>query len=133
MPHDPQPRPFSLNLVSSPPLPSGTAIDPVCGMTVDPAHAAASWQYQGKTYYFCCSHSHERFRNDPRRFLEGGAKEEMPSEPGQVEYFCPMDPDVVSDHPGACPKCGMALEPRTITLEEGPNPEAVDMRRRFWI
>src|SRR5438874_9602759 len=44
-----------------------------------------------------------------------------------------MDPDVVSDRPGSCPKCGMALEPRTVALEEGPNPELVDMSRRFWI
>jgi Cu+-exporting ATPase len=44
-----------------------------------------------------------------------------------------MDPDVLSDRPGACPICGMALEPRLITLDEGPNPELVDMTRRFWI
>src|SRR4029077_13724649 len=51
----------------------------------------------------------------------------------KVEYVCPMHPDVVSDHVGACPKCAMALEPRTITLEEGPNPEFVEMSRRFWV
>jgi Cu+-exporting ATPase len=51
----------------------------------------------------------------------------------KVEYTCPMHPEVVSDHPGSCPKCGMALEPRTVTAEESPNPEYVDMRRRFWI
>ena len=57
-----------------------------------------------------------------------------PPAPGtKVEYICPMDPEVVSDHPGACPKCGMALEPRTLVADEGPNPELADMTRRFWI
>jgi Cu+-exporting ATPase len=56
-----------------------------------------------------------------------------PPPPGaKVEYVCPMDPEVVSDRPGACPKCGMALEPRTAAADEGPNPELVDMSRRFW-
>jgi P-type Cu+ transporter len=51
----------------------------------------------------------------------------------KVEYTCPMHPEVVQDSPGACPQCGMALEPRTVTMEEGENPELVDMRRRFWV
>src|SRR5205085_5592439 len=51
----------------------------------------------------------------------------------KVEYSCPMHPQVVSDRPGSCPICGMALEPRTITPEEGPNPELADMSRRFWV
>jgi Cu+-exporting ATPase len=53
--------------------------------------------------------------------------------PLTVEYTCPMHPEVVSDRPGSCPKCGMALEPRTAAPEEAPNPELVDMSRRFWI
>lgn len=51
----------------------------------------------------------------------------------KVEYICPMHPEVVSDHPGICPKCGMALEPRTVQLDESPNPELIDMSRRFWV
>jgi Cu+-exporting ATPase len=51
----------------------------------------------------------------------------------RVEYTCPMHPEIVRDEPGSCPICGMALEPRTVTLEEPPNPELVDMTRRFWI
>jgi Cu+-exporting ATPase len=51
----------------------------------------------------------------------------------RVQYSCPMHPEVVSDHPGSCPKCGMALEPRTVSVEEGPNPELVDMTRCFWV
>src|ERR1700676_4665578 len=52
---------------------------------------------------------------------------------GHVEYVCPMHPEAVSDHPGSCPKCGMALEPRTVTLEEGSNLELATMSRRFWV
>jgi Cu+-exporting ATPase len=121
---------------------SGSAIDPVCGMTVDPAMAAGSWEYQGQTYYFCSKHCLHKFQADPHAYLTG-RKDEMPAEahhepspaigPQPVEYYCPMDPDVVSDRPGSCPKCGMALEPRTVTLEESPNPELVDMTRRFWV
>src|SRR5947208_9808817 len=51
--------------------------------------------------------------------------------PSHIEYTCPMHPEVVRKEPGACPICGMALEPRTATLDERPNPELVDMRRRF--
>src|SRR5205807_8779470 len=55
-----------------------------------------------------------------------------PAAPGTV-YTCPMHPEVVSDHPGSCPRCGMALEPATVSAEEGPNPELADMSRRFWV
>ena len=51
----------------------------------------------------------------------------------RIEYVCPMHPEIVRDEPGSCPICGMALEPRTVTLAEAPNPELVDMTRRFWI
>jgi Cu+-exporting ATPase len=113
-------------------------IDPVCGMTVDPATAPASMSYGGITYYFCNPVCLQRFQAHPQEYLRGEVKLGMPPAatpaPGtKVEYICPMDPDVVSDRPGACPKCGMALEPRTAGAEEGPNPELVDMTRRFWI
>jgi Cu+-exporting ATPase len=104
-------------------------------MTVDPATAPASRTYQGQTYYFCNPGCAQRFQADPQRYLAPQPTlPPAPAVPGtKVEYICPMDPDVVSDEPGSCPKCGMALEPRTITLDEGPNPELVDMSRRFWI
>ncbi|RMD60621.1 MAG: hypothetical protein D6826_11855, partial [Alphaproteobacteria bacterium] len=51
----------------------------------------------------------------------------------RTEYTCPMHPEIVRDAPGDCPICGMALEPRTVMAEEGPNPELVDMTRRFWV
>jgi Cu+-exporting ATPase len=124
---------FSLPLLA----PSATAVDPVCGMTVDPAHAASSVEHQGQTYYFCSPHCVAKFRANPRAYLDGQARSvACPSSvcgTGPVEYFCPMHPEVVSDHPGSCPKCGMALEPRTITTDEGPNPELIDMTRRFWV
>lgn len=113
---------------------AGPAIDPVCGMTVDPATARASSVHGGQTYYFCCPHCLEKFQADPARYLPGAAAPPAPTPaPAGTVYTCPMDPEVRQDHPGACPKCGMALEPRTVAVEEGPNPEYLDMRRRFWI
>ena len=127
-------RGLSLSLVSSP-----SAIDPVCGMTVDPAAAPASLQYEGNKYYFCCPHCAQKFQADPKRYLHPEtrpAEAETPPPPpagGKVEYICPMDPEILSDRPGNCPKCGMALEPRIVTADEGTNAELVDMRRRFWV
>jgi P-type Cu+ transporter len=94
------------NLLVSP----GTAIDPVCGMRVNPATAAGHYDYRGTTYYFCARSCLERFKAAPESFL--GAPAEPPAQTGTPEeYVCPMDPEVHQDHPGACPKCGMALEP----------------------
>jgi Cu+-exporting ATPase len=123
-------------------------IDPVCGMTIDAEHAADRHEHDGKTYYFCHPGCATRFRADPGRYL--GAKPDphamhadaksdlltlgVPKPPaGKMEYTCPMHPEVVSDRPGSCPKCGMALEPREVTAEDRPNPELVDMKRRFWV
>ncbi len=114
---------------------SQLAKDPVCGMTVDPAHAAASFQYGGKTRYFCSVHCRERFQSNPEKYTaEQPVAEPMPASPAAgATYTCPMHPEVVRDGPGACPICGMALEPRTVTLEELENPELADMMRRFWV
>ena len=109
--------------------------DPVCGMMVDPLSAAGHYDYAGTTYYFCHPHCEERFRGDPDGYLNGTVKpsmDETPAEPGTT-YICPMCPDVVSETPAACPSCGMALEPATVTVEEAVNPELVQMTRRFWI
>jgi Cu+-exporting ATPase len=121
-------------------------IDPVCQMTVDPAQAAGSTVHDGHTYYFCSAHCKQRFVQDPARYLGGQATERSccnappahhspltTDQPPSTEYVCPMHPEVVSDHPGPCPKCGMALEPRTVSVEETPNVELIDMTRRFWI
>jgi Cu+-exporting ATPase len=78
-----------------------------------------------------------KFRQDPAAFLIPPAQRitQPTAVPlgSKVEYICPMDPEVVSTEPGACPICGMALEPKIVTLEERPNPELLDMSRRFWI
>jgi Cu+-exporting ATPase len=104
-------------------------------MTVDPARAPASVAFDGQIYYFCCPHCAQKFRADARAYLKPGPAPATAVEaaPGAVEYYCPMDPDVVSDRPGSCPRCGMALEPRTLTADEGPNPELIDMSRRLWL
>jgi Cu+-exporting ATPase len=112
--------------------PAGSATDPVCGMSVDPASARASSVHEGRTYYFCCPSCRQKFEADPRRYL-GGSKPAPETVPAGTTWTCPMHPEVVQDHPGSCPKCGMALEPSVATAEEGPNPELVDMSRRFWV
>jgi P-type Cu+ transporter len=169
------------------------AVDPVCGMGVEPARAAGKHEYAGTTYYFCSQHCLSKFRENPERFVKeshqhsahghGSASRAAvehtatktsspvkPDDPSGSLYFCPMDPEVRESKPGACPKCGMALErgvaavpltkteyvcpmhpeivrdqpgscaicgmalePRTVSLEDEPNPELVDMTRRFWI
>ncbi len=107
-------------------------VDPVCGMTVDPAHAAGRVDHDGRTYYFCSVGCVERFRANPQAFLEPKPSEPAPVAPG-TEFTCPMHPEIVRNAPGSCPICGMALEPRVATLDEGPNPELIDMTHRFWI
>ena len=120
--------------------------DPVCGMTVDPARAAAPMVFAGEAYYFCCAGCADKFRAEPAKYLHGEVAGEMPRDsvvvpfsragtaavapglavspenvppsqhsavkPAEANvYLCPMDPEVREDYPGACPKCGMALEP----------------------
>jgi Cu+-exporting ATPase len=104
-------------------------IDPVCGMSVTPERAAGHHEYRGQTYYFCAKSCLERFRADPERFLKPAPA--TPPARTDVEYTCPMHPEVRQWGPGSCPKCGMALEPLAITAEEEANPELDDMTRRF--
>jgi Cu+-exporting ATPase len=85
-------------------------LDPVCGMTIEEADAVGTHQHDGVTYYFCHPSCLERFRDDPKQFLEPAANAAAPPPTG-ARFICPMDPDVRSGKPGACPKCGMALEP----------------------
>ncbi len=161
-----------------------SATDPVCGMSVDPRAGKPSTEHEGETYWFCCNGCKTKFEADPEKYLTGhrepmghaahgsahggpAAAGSMPlaskyicpmdpevesDRPGpcpkcgmalepaappapvtKTEWTCPMHPEIVRDAPGSCPKCGMALEPRTVEVGEGPNPELVDMRRRFWI
>ncbi|MGZ8844085.1 MAG: heavy metal translocating P-type ATPase [Pyrinomonadaceae bacterium] len=119
---------------SLPVLPAETSIDPVCGMTVTSATAAASFDYEGQKYFFCRPQCLERFRESPAKFASPQplVQLEHPASGGVVEYTCPMHPEIIQDKPGSCPICGMALEPRTISLKEEANPELRDMTRRFW-
>ncbi|HSR67836.1 MAG TPA: heavy metal translocating P-type ATPase [Acidobacteriota bacterium] len=111
------------------------ATDPVCGMSVNPETAPHSLEHQGRTYYFCSQGCLEKFKEHPRHYLDQEYEaEEVEAGPGEkVEWICPMDPEVLEDQPGSCPKCGMALEPRKVTLEKSDNPELRDMTRRFWL
>jgi Cu+-exporting ATPase len=106
-------------------------------MTVQPATAAGSYEYQGKTYYFCATSCLAKFRAEPIHYLtppEQHIPRVMPvPSSGVVEYICPMDPEVLETQPGACRICGMALEPKVVSLEDERNPELEDMTRRFWI
>jgi Cu+-exporting ATPase len=105
-------------------LVGAAVVDPVCGMTVSPAAAAGSNEYNGQTYYFCSTHCLNKFREDPERFLNK-SPEAMASQPVRIQraqklakatdYTCPMHPEVRQDKPGSCPKCGMTLEPVTVT------------------
>ena len=110
--------------------------DPVCGMTVDEAKAAGSSEHRGQTYYFCGASCLAKFKSDPERYLprpDAPAPAPPKANPQEVEYTCPMHPEVRQMGPGTCPKCGMALEPLTISAEVEDNPELKDMTRRFWV
>src|SRR5216683_6199963 len=113
------------------------ATDPVCGMKVSIATAKWAAEHGGKRWHFCCQSCQKKFEADPAKYE--GSQRAAPESEGRAtpaatgEYTCPMHPEVVRDRPGNCPICGMALEPRIASLEEGPDAELVTMQRRFWI
>jgi Cu+-exporting ATPase len=116
------------------------AIDPVCGMAVDPARAAGKWEFEGRAYFFCNLRCLEKFQGNPAYYLSPRPSAATPvatvSKPhrqdiGVLEYTCPMHPEIMEPEPIPCPLCGMALEPRTASLDEKESPELADMRRRF--
>ncbi|HLK53140.1 MAG TPA: heavy metal-binding domain-containing protein, partial [Candidatus Angelobacter sp.] len=126
-----------------------TVKDPVCNMDVVPATARGSSEYKGQTYYFCSQSCEQRFNIDPEKYLApkppasqmvqiGGIAPVTPQtkhgpqpapQPsagnGHVTYVCPMDPEVRETKPGACPKCGMALEPETVDYTCPMHPEII--------
>jgi Cu+-exporting ATPase len=108
----------------------GGAIDPVCGMTVDPHAAKHTASHDGHPYYFCSAGCKTKFVANPAKYL--GPRAPEPVIEGAI-YTCPMHPEIRQVGPGSCPICGMALEPLTVTADSGPNPELADMTRRFWI
>jgi Cu+-exporting ATPase len=110
------------------------ATDPICGMTVDPS-TALSAQRDGQTFYFCCEHCRQKFlatpSQDPRAKTED--RKPKPQDLPAAIYTCPMHPEVEQRGPGTCPKCGMALEPKSAaSATEEDDPELLDMTRRFW-
>jgi Cu+-exporting ATPase len=132
-----------MNVPAKRQLTLATVVDPVCGMTISPGSAAGQIEHQGHTYYFCSKGCLARFSADPEHFLAAAKAgryvpmSAVPAKPGvgkgeTAEWTCPMHPEVVRSKPGPCPICGMALEPRTITVDES-NPELDDMTRRFWV
>ena len=111
-----------------------TVKDPVCGMTVDPATTAHHHEIGGTTYHFCSAGCRTKFIADPHRYLHPQAETVGPTDvPEGAIWTCPMHPQIRQAGPGSCPICGMALEPEMPTLEDGPNPELIDMSRRFWV
>ncbi len=105
--------------------------DPVCGMTVDPHKTPHRHVHQHRTYYFCSAGCRTKFAAEPAKYLgKPAAASELP--PGTI-YTCPMHPEIRQVGPGNCPICGMALEPLEPATDTGPNPELLDMTRRFWI
>ena len=110
--------------------PKDRAVDPVCSMTVDPHTAKHRADYHGHPYYFCSAGCRTKFVNGPQKYLD--AREPEPVAEDSV-YTCPMHPQIRQVGPGSCPICGMALEPELAGSDIGPNPELIDMSRRFWI
>ena len=106
--------------------------DPVCGMEVDTRTAEHKLSLGETSYYFCSARCLEKFRADPDRYLNPSAVTPAPEGEGAV-WTCPMHPEIRRNGPGQCPICGMALEPLEPTEEEAPNPELIDMGRRFWV
>ena len=121
------------------------ATDPVCGMEISTDNSEYSFKYDDKQFYFCSQHCLSKFKNMPERYSfsekhDHGCCEESvehapsisPIEGTELRYTCPMHPEVIQDKPGNCPKCGMALEPMTVTAAEDTS-ELDDMTRRFWL
>src|SRR5882757_2658123 len=108
----------------------GGVLDPVCGMTVDPNTAKHQAEVRGQPYHFCSDGCRTKFVGNPDKYL--GERKAEPVIEGAI-YTCPMHPEIRQVGPGTCPICGMGLEPELATADTGPNPELIDMTRRFWI
>ncbi len=109
----------------------GKAIDPVCGMQVTIKPEARHRDYEGQTFYFCSDGCQSKFDGDPWFYASGAAAKVEKSAPAGTQWTCPMHPEIVRDEPGACPICGMALEPMIPSDE--PSHELTDFTRRLWV
>jgi len=112
--------------------PAGLVVDPVCGMTVDPQKTTHHATHASHKYHFCSAGCREKFVGDPEHYLIPAADRVVDAPSGAI-WTCPMHPEIRQDHPGACPICGMGLEPEMVTADAGPSAELIDMSRRFWI
>jgi Cu+-exporting ATPase len=113
---------------------AATATDPVCGMSVRREAAKHRFAYKGQDYFFCGARCRQRFEAEPEKYLKPKAtRPPEPEAPAGAIYTCPMHPEVRQVGPGSCPICGMALEPEQVSLDQAPDPELIDMTRRFWI
>jgi len=114
------------------PMDGSSAVDPVCGMTVNSHTAQHQHIHEGRPLYFCSAKCRDKFIAQPARYLRGPA-EAVPTIEEDTIYTCPMHPQIRQRGPGSCPICGMALEPELGARESGPTPELKDMTQRFWI
>ncbi len=105
--------------------------DPVCGMNVTTA-SPHHHDHQGQLFYFCSRKCLDKFQVNPATYLNAKTIDSVPAMAVDVEYTCPMHPEITQIGPGSCPKCGMALEPVQPNLGEQENPELLDFRQRFW-
>jgi P-type Cu+ transporter len=119
------PRPVA----AKPSIAAHSATDPVCGMTVDTHAGKPSYDYAGETYHFCSEGCRIKFAAQPTRYLD--KREEPKPLPLGTLYTCPMHPEIVQEGPGACPICGMALEPMGVAPEGEENPELKDFTRQL--
>ncbi len=122
-----------------------SAIDPVCGMSVDRASARWMSKHEGTRYYFCSEGCQQKFAAAPEAYLgkagdhaghghpPAAAPAPVAAAPAGAKWTCPMHPEIIKDGPGDCPICGMALEPMVPGAGDEKNPELVDFTRRFWI
>jgi P-type Cu+ transporter len=110
-----------------------SAIDPVCGMSVDPATARHKAEHAGATYHFCSASCRDKFVAEPARFLAAPTPPSPRPAPAGAIYTCPMHPQIRQLGPGHCPICGMALEPEVASAAGGPSAELIVMSRRFWV
>ena len=113
--------------------PAKTVKDPVCGMDVAPDLTPHHATHDGQAYWFCCAGCKTKFVSDPARYLQPPARVPATPPPEGTIHTCPMHPEVRQAGPGACPICGMALEPELITRDAPPNEELHTMSRRLWI
>jgi Cu+-exporting ATPase len=111
----------------------GRAVDPVCGMTVDPKTASHRLSRDGRVLLFCSAGCKTKFETDPGRYARADETASAAPIAAGAIYTCPMHPQIRQAGPGFCPICGMALEPEMVTAEQAPSHELADMSRRFWI